>query len=111
MSDAFVAFVRRLDCMFCGARAPSEAHHWPPRSHGRRDDRTIPVCRGCHIACGGEVAVIGNRRVLPIPRERQDAAVLVVRSLFMERATAAEWSAFARDRQHWIESRGDLVPV
>ena len=42
-----------MPCWICGARAPSEAHHEPPRGMGGvRSDRfcLVPACRYCHRA-------------------------------------------------------------
>lgn len=53
-SAAYLAYVRRHPCMSCGARGPSEAHHWAPRGKGggmgvKCDDyRTVPLCASCH---------------------------------------------------------------
>lgn len=48
----YLAFVRGLDCAFCGAPAPSEAHHFGPRAVGQKTDdyRTVPACQKCHAA-------------------------------------------------------------
>jgi SWIM zinc finger len=39
---------RALNCCVCGASAPSEPHHEPPRSVGGKDEDAVPLCRACH---------------------------------------------------------------
>ena len=51
-SAAYLAYVRKHVCCFCGAPSPSEAHHWS--HHGgvmgaKVDDyRTVPLCQEHH---------------------------------------------------------------
>ena len=51
-SPAYLAYVRKHVCCFCGAPSPSEAHHWS--HHGgvmgaKVDDyRTVPLCQEHH---------------------------------------------------------------
>lgn len=39
---------RMLPCCLCGAEAPSDPMHTPPRTQGGLDFDTIPGCRSCH---------------------------------------------------------------
>lgn len=39
---------RMLPCCLCGADAPSDPMHTPPRTQGGLDYDTIPGCRDCH---------------------------------------------------------------
>lgn len=101
-SDAFLAFVRRRDCFFCGASGPSEAHHWPLRARGTtRDDRTIPVCPSCHKRCHG--LTVEDRE--PISAQAQDQAVDAVRSLFYELARLDELEAHHAALKRWRAAR------
>lgn len=103
-SVVFLAFVRRLDCSFCDAPSPSEAHHFPPKGRGvTRDDRSLPVCRRCHMRCHGQR--VDGAEAIPEPAQR--AEIDRVRSLFMELGSAAEWDQFARDWRRWRESRDE----
>lgn len=105
----WLAFVRRMGCAFCDAPAPSQAHHHPPKGRGVTDDsKTIPVCVRCHMRCHGQL-VEGKA---PLPAEEQVAAVNGVRSLFMERASEAEFKQYVADRRRWVDSRVfcELVP-
>lgn len=56
----YLAFVRGLDCVACGAPAPVDPHHFGPRGIAQKTDdyRVVPLCRRCHDAahadCNGE---------------------------------------------------------
>lgn len=39
---------RAMPCCACGARPPSEPHHFPTRAAGGKDDACIPLCHQCH---------------------------------------------------------------
>jgi hypothetical protein len=109
LCEVWLAFVRRMTCAFCDAPAPSQPHHFPPKGRGTTDDsKTVPVCARCHMRCHGQ-RVEGKGS---IPEEEQRAAVAGVRSLFLERASDAEFKQYASDRRRWAESRvfTELVP-
>jgi len=49
-SGKYLDYVRALPCCSCGARGPSDPHHYGPRGVGQKTDdtRTVPLCRRCH---------------------------------------------------------------
>lgn len=107
--EPWLAFVRRLECYWCRAAAPSQAHHHPARARGFTDDSaTAPVCASCHMRCHGN-RVNGKPT---ITAGEQDIAVAVTRSLFLDRATPHEWAAYLAARKRRDEQRvyGEAVP-
>ncbi len=46
----YLAFVRQLTCVICGAQEPNDPHHYGSRGVGQKTDdyRTVPLCRRCH---------------------------------------------------------------
>ena len=92
---AYLAFVRRLPCFFCGT-SPCEAHHFPPKGRGvTRDDRTIAVCRECHMRCGGQ-RVNGKP---PIDKEKQVIAEQITRLAFFEECSDEDYESYGVARK------------
>lgn len=87
----YLDFVRSLPCP-CGAPAPSQAHHYPPK--GRRGDvddtRTLPVCVECHQRCHEIIVAKNGKRLLPIPADQQTAAAdATLRRFLLEASSTA----------------------
>lgn len=136
VSEAYLEFVRGLPCCLCFSDPPSEAHHHPPKGRGiTRDDKTMPVCRLCHMRCHGETVVISKRgplwtvggkwsqgdleraneailtaRLGPISEARQAKLVEVTRLKFLEYASTERFAAYAADRARWMATRVEAVP-
>lgn len=50
ISSTYLEIVKGSPCCICEKR-PVDAHHFPrTKGAGSQEDRTIPLCRGCHIA-------------------------------------------------------------
>lgn len=52
-SASYLAWLRTLDCAWCGVAGPCEASHHPEPGHGRMakktdDFRALPLCNPCH---------------------------------------------------------------
>lgn len=45
--------VKRLPCVICGRRGPSDAHHCRSDGMARDDFKTIPLCKECHQGQNG----------------------------------------------------------
>lgn len=63
--EKYLALVRGMCCVACGASGPSHAHHWGPRGMGQKttDFRTVPLCVSCHqeFHDTGRVSALGPK--------------------------------------------------
>lgn len=62
---AYLAWIRKQPCAWCGAAPPSEASHHPEPGHGRTavktsDYRVIPLCPPCHREQWGARRTLGR---------------------------------------------------
>lgn len=78
LAPSYLAWVRGQTCAFCGAKPPTEAHHFPTKgSLGMTVDLLVtPACRDCH----------GKAHAGAISRATQQGAVVVALTTFLRRA-------------------------
>lgn len=107
LSPSYTMWSRSLSCSVCGRQPPSEHNHAPTRgSLGSRNDlRGHPVCRRCHVRCGGETVVVDGFAMPPVTLEQQLVLVADTFALFWERASWLVVEQVLADIRAWRESR------
>lgn len=81
-SPTYLAWLRTLDCAWCGVAGPSEASHHPEPGHGRMakktdDLRALPLCTICH----GRYHAIGQVGLMSPEQSRQWVETRITRTL------------------------------
>lgn len=107
--EAVLEHRREQPCAFCGAPAPSEAHHHPARGMGGRsidDLKTVSVCTTCHRRCEGARVATASGYRMPIPKEEQAAAVGAAMHDFLFNATRERLDRFADALMEHRQKRG-----
>jgi len=67
-SESYLDYVRAMPCCACGAKAPSEPHHWGPRGMGQKtsDFRVVPLCHEDHRAFHDTGSVRNRNRIATV---------------------------------------------